>query len=125
MMLQQFGHLHPGFEHFAAVDALHGGAFENHVVDQIEGDRVFGNTQQRSAAALAQHLEALVNRGGMAAHFQQDVDARAFGRLRDARDNVALRGRALRPRPFFWPARGDADLLRWRKSWRAAGTGDG
>src|SRR5271154_6336099 len=33
-----------------------------------------------------------MNRGGMAAHFQQDVGARAFGGFTDARDDISLRG---------------------------------
>src|SRR5690348_14496071 len=70
---EERGHLLPGLEHFAAINSLHDGAFENDVADQIERDRFAGNAEERSASALAEHLKALANSGGIAAHFEEDV----------------------------------------------------
>jgi hypothetical protein len=41
---------------------------------------------------LRKHLKALVNRGGVAAHFQEDVDARAAGSFADVGYDVAVGG---------------------------------
>src|ERR1700728_1656482 len=91
-MLQKFRHLHPSFEHLATVNSLDGCAFEDDVVYEIEGDGILGNSQKRRAPAGPQHLKALMNCGGMAAHFEQDIDACSVRGFENARDHVALAG---------------------------------
>ncbi len=83
IFFEQVGHLDPSFKHFAAVDTLDSRAFENDVIDEIEGDGIFRNTEQRSASAGTEHLETLVNCAGVSAHFEEHVGAGA-GRWRRA-----------------------------------------
>src|ERR1039457_864469 len=47
--LEQRGHLIPGLVHAAAVDALHGRAFEDDFFREVEFDWLGGNSQQRHA----------------------------------------------------------------------------
>src|SRR5690348_2974740 len=89
---EERGHLLPGLEHFAAVNSLHDGAFEDHVADQIERDRLAGNAEERGASALTEHLKALANAGGIAAHFEEDVHTVAVGGGDDGRDGIAGAG---------------------------------
>src|SRR5579862_394796 len=76
---EQGGHLHPGFIHATAVDALDRRAFENDIVDQVEGNVFGGNAEQGSAATGAQGLKALLDGGGVAAHFEEDIHTGAAG----------------------------------------------
>ena len=92
IVLEEFGHLHPRLKHFAAVDSLDRGAFEDHVVDEIEGDGIFGDAEEGGASAGAKHFEALVNSGGIAAHFEHHVHAIAAGGFQDALDDVSRGG---------------------------------
>src|SRR5690348_6474127 len=89
---EERGHLLPSLEHFASVDSLHDGAFENHIADQIERDRLAGNAEERGASALAEHLKTLADTGGIAAHFEEDVDAVAVGGGENWRDGIGGAG---------------------------------
>lgn len=76
----------PGFEHFAAVDAEDGGAFEDDVVGEVERDGFGGEAEEGGGAAVAKGGEALADGFGMAAHFEQH-----FGAL-IVRELAGLRG---------------------------------
>src|ERR1700678_3853918 len=105
-VLQQLGHLHPGFEHFAAVNSLNCGAFENYIIYEVKRNWIRRNSEQRRASALPQHLKSLMNRRSFpTAHLRP--------RRRWPRAAAPPRCSAWDPgphlRPFVWLVRGDAD----------------
>src|SRR5208283_6216573 len=75
--LKQRGHLIPGLVHAAAVDALHGCAFEDHFFCEVEFDGAGGNSEQRHAATKTQDFESCSNGLGTSGHFQNHVHAGA------------------------------------------------
>src|SRR5664280_1436269 len=77
--LEQRGHLVPGLVHAAAVDALHGCAFEDDFFREVEFDWLGGNPEKGHAATETQDLEACSDGFGPSGHLQHDVDASAAG----------------------------------------------
>src|SRR5208282_1083562 len=67
----------PGLVHAAAVDALHGCAFEDHFFCEIEFDGAGRNAEERHAATETQDFESCSNGLGAARHFQHDINAGA------------------------------------------------
>src|SRR3989304_8173939 len=51
--LEQRRHLHPSLEHAASENAVHRDALGDHATDQVQGDRLGRNAQQRGAASGA------------------------------------------------------------------------
>src|ERR1043165_1526216 len=72
---QQFLHLVPRLEHLAPVYAQHLGSLEADVLVYFPGDRPAGDAQERRGAAVAHGAEAVVEGGGGAGHFQENVHA--------------------------------------------------
>src|SRR5690606_26069140 len=68
--------------------------FEDHVAGQVEGDFVGRDSQQRRVSAAAERFEAVADRLGVAAHFQQDMDPVAAGPLTDLRDPIVAGGKS-------------------------------
>src|SRR5271157_6108157 len=77
--LEQRGHLIPRLVHATAVNALYGGAFENHFFCQVEFDGAGGNAEEGHAATETQDLESCSDRLGSPGHLQNDIHAGAAG----------------------------------------------
>ena len=71
--LQHARHLVPSLEHLAAVDALDHQAFENDLVP-IDGRFAGRNAEHGDAAAVVHGAQHLAQRGGIARHFEADVE---------------------------------------------------
>src|ERR1035441_6100749 len=90
--LEQRGHLVPGLVHAAAVDALHGRAFEDDFFREVKFDWLGGNSEEGHAAAETQYLESGSDGFGSPGHLQHDVDAGAIGVVHHDLVDIVLGG---------------------------------
>src|SRR5579875_2521157 len=80
----------PGIEDAPPGNAHDGRTLEDDVVGQIKLDHARGNTEHRDTPTVAQSLEALANRGGMARHLQHDIDPQPIGRIQNRPHRIDL-----------------------------------
>src|SRR5439155_24002814 len=78
-VLEQRLHLVPGLVHQAAIDALHGSAFENEIFREVQLYWLGGNAEQRDAPAQSQNIKPQADARGFAANLQNNIYAYPAG----------------------------------------------